>query len=442
MAADPEVAALAGQYATAQAARATAAGQLGANHPELRALDNQVASARASFQAAAGRALSAVTDRANAARAEVMQLKASLRTLKGSAGDEAGPVAELGTLEQEATSARVVYETFLTRQKELADRSAILQPPVDYVSHAPIPTSPSAPKRTRLLAGVLTLALASASAAVFLREHLAKGFWDVSRLRSTLGLPLLSVVPKIRGRRDKVLRHVLDVPYGRASEAMRTVMAQVALAGHGENSQSVLISSADTREGKTTIALWLALVAAEGGPGVLLIDGDQRRGLVSAQFGNASRVPGMTELLSGDASLDQVLQTDLKTGIQFIAAGRSTARALGQAEIARLERLLTTLRGKYKLIVIDSPPLMGMSDALVYARLASQTLFVCRWRDTSRMAVLTALERLRHAEARLSGVVLSMVDPREALMYGGLYGPLGPRAVPRLSAAQSAQHEV
>ena len=442
LAADPEVAALAGQFATAQAARATAAGQLGANHPELRALDNQVASARASLQAATGRALAAVTDRANAARAEVAQLRAGLKTLKGGAGAEAGPVAELGTLQQEAASARVVYDTFLTRQKELADRTAILQPPIEFVSHAPVPTSPSAPKRSRLLAGLLLLALAAASAIVFLREHLAAGFWDIGRIRATLRLPLLSVVPRVPGRREAISRHVIDAPYGRASEAMRTVMAQIALTGHGEPSQTVLISSADSREGKTTIALWLATLAAEGGPGVLLIDGDQRRGLVSAQFGKDSRAPGVTELLSGDVSLDQVLQTDLKTGIRFIAAGRATSRALGQAEIARLERLLTTLRGEFRLIVIDSPPLMGMSDALVYARLSSQTVFVCRWRETSRTAVLTALERLRDAGARLSGVVLSMVDPREAVMYGGQYGPLGPRNVPRLSAAETTQGKV
>ena len=82
--------------------------------------------------------------------------------------------------------------------------------------------------------------------------------------------------------------------------------------------------------------------------------------------------------------------------------------------------------------MIDSPPLMGMSDALVYARLASQTVFVCRWRDTSRVAVITAIDRLRHAGARLSGVVLSMVDPRAAVSYGADYGPRDVRAVRRL----------
>ena len=435
MVADPGVAALSAQLATAEAARAAASGQLGSNNPELLALNNQVASAQASLQSATGRALAAVSDRARAARTEVAQLEAGLRTLKGNAGEEAGPVAQLSTLEQEAASARVVYETFLTREKELADRAAILRPQVEFVSHAPVPTHPSSPKLMRLIPGVLFLALAAAGASAFLRDHLAAGFRDVARLRSTLRLPLLSMVPQVRGRRETVLRHVIDVPYGRASEAMRTVMAQIALtAGTGETSQTVLISSADMGEGKTTIALWLATLAAEGGPGVLLIDGDHRRGLVSSQFGSDGRAPGLTELLAGEVPLDQVLQTDVQTGVRFIAAGRATSRALGQAEIVRLERLLASLRGLFRLIVIDSPPLMGMSDALVYARLADQTVLVCRWRATSRTAVTTSLERLREAGARLSGVVLSRVNPREALMYGGEYGPRVPRAVPRLNA--------
>lgn len=433
--ADPGVAALSAQLATAEAARATASGQLGPNNPELLALDNQVASARASLAAATGRALAAVSDRARAARSEVAQLEAGLKTLKGNAGAEDGPVAQLSTLEEEAASARVVYETFLTREKELADRAAILRPQIEFVSHAPVPTHPASPKLMRLIPGVLFLALAAAGASVFLRDHLAAGFRDAGSLRTILRLPLLSMVPQVRGRREAVLRHVIDAPYGRASEAMRTVMAQIALAaGPGQGSQTVLISSADTGEGKTTIALWLATLAAGAGPGVLLIDGDHRRGLVSSQFGSDGRAPGLTELLADEVPLEQVLQTDLKTGVRFIAAGRATSRALGQGEIVRLERLLAGLRNQFRLIVIDSPPLMGMSDALVYSRLADQTVLVCRWRATSRTAVTTALERLRDAGARLSGVVLSRVDPREALMYGGEYGPRAPRAVPRLNA--------
>lgn len=432
-AADPEVTALAGQLATIEAARAQAAGQLGPRHPELRALDGQVASARSSLDAAVGRALGAVMDRAISARAEVAQLEGGLRTLKGSAGQEAGPVAQYGTLEQEAASARTVYETFLTRQKELTDRTAILQPSVAFVSHAPVPDQPSAPKRSRLLAGVVALALALASTVVFLREHLAAGFSDVARLRTGIRLPLISVVPRVPGRRDTVRRHVLEQPYGRASEAMRSVMAQITLAaGHDEKTQTVLISSADAGEGKTTIALWLATLAAKGGPGVLLIDGDHRRGLVSAQFGNAGQAPGLVELLAGETSLDQVLQTDVATGVRFIAAGKSSARPLGQTEIRRLEGLLTTLRSEFWLIVIDSPPLIGMSDALVYARLASQTVFVCRWRDTSRLAATTAVERLRESGARLSGMVLSMVDPRASISYGADYGPRDVRGIRRL----------
>ena len=97
-----------------------------------------------------------------------------------------------------------------------------------------------------------------------------------------------------------------------------------------------------------------------------------------------------------------------------------------------MRALLGELKRSYPLIVIDSPPLLGMSDALVYSRLADQTVFVCRWKDTSRVAVINCIERLRAAGANLTGVVLSMVDANAAIAYGGDYGQRDVRDVARL----------
>ena len=417
-----------------EALRAQKAAEFGPGHPVLQALNHQVAAAKASLNAATDSAIDAVDTEAAAARAEVAQLEHNLQGFKGQASVQASPEVEYHTLQEEAESARSVYETFLTRQKELAERTAILSPPVVFVSHAEVPTAPSAPHRSRLLAAVAVLALVCAAAMVFLAEHLARGFSDVIRLRAAVPLPLVSVMPVVASRRGgrNLARFMVDEPFSRASEAVRSLAAHVGLAtADGEKSQILLISSADAGEGKSTVALWLSSIVAGGDQRVLLIDGDHRRGSIAPRL-NGRRTPGLIELLSGTSKLASSIQYDMNTGVDYIAAGAPSSRPFSAAEIARLRSLLAELKQTYALIVIDSPPLLGMSDALVYARLADQTVFVCRWKDTSRIAVVNCVERLRAAGAHLTGLVLSMVDPRAAIAYGGDYGQRDIRDVARL----------
>ena len=164
---------------------------------------------------------------------------------------------------------------------------------------------------------------------------------------------------------------------------------------------------------------------------MLLIDGDYRRGQIAKRLGGADG-PGLTDLLAGQADVAEVVQGHERTGISFISAGRAPSRPLGSNEIERIRALLEEFKKSYSLIVIDSPPLLGMSDGLAYANLADQTIFVCRWRRTSRTAVITSIQRFRSAGARLTGLVLSMVDPRSAQAYGGDYAQREVKMIGRL----------
>ena len=419
--------------ATLQAQRAQEAAQLGSGHPALRVIDRQIAELRASLLAVTGSALRAVQAQAATARAEVAQFEHELQGFKAQAGSGASPDIQLKALQEDAQSDRTVYETFLTRERELGGRSEILDPPVVFVSHAVAPASPSGPHRGWLLAAVAALALLCAVVAVLLRARLASGFSDAVGLKATIPLPLLSVMPLMPSGRDTNLaRLMVEEPFSRASEAVRTLAAHVALeTAEGSTSQSVLIGSSDAGEGKSTVALWLSTIVAGGGQRVLLIDGDHRRGSIARRL-NGRRTPGLVELLSGTASIGQAVQYDAVTGLDYIAAGAPTSRPFGADELARLRTLLAELKHSYPLVVIDSPPLLGMSDALVYARLADQTVFVCRWRDTSRAMVMNCLEQLHRAGARLTGLVMSMVDPNSALAYGGDYAKREVRDVARL----------
>ncbi|WP_216850591.1 polysaccharide biosynthesis tyrosine autokinase, partial [Acidisoma sp. L85] len=402
-----------------QSMRDDTAAQYGRNYPKLRSLNRQLAAARASLNTQTRSALASIHEDLISARAETKQLSDNLDALRAQAGAQSSPQAEYQSLSEEAQSARGVYETFLNHAKEVVDRAALLEPPVSFVSHAPVPTRPTFPNHVKLLAGIIVLALVAGAAAVLARDYFSVGFEELDALRATVQLPVLAAIPFIASRRDHLIaRHVLDEPFSRASEAVRGLAAQLSLLVEGDVSRSVLVTSASPEEGKSTLAVWLAITARQGEQKVLLIDGDHRRGGLMSK----DRVQfGFTDLLDGRASLADVIQTDPETGIDFISAGKAMSRPFNASDIARLRGLMAGFKNSYNLVILDSPPLLAMTDALVHGSVVDQTVFVCRWQQTSRQAVTACLDRLRSYGARIPGIVVSMVDQNSTMAFGGDY---------------------
>jgi capsular exopolysaccharide synthesis family protein len=402
-----------------QSMRDDTAAQYGRNYPKLRSLNRQLAAARASLNTQTRSALASIHEDLVSARAETKQLSDNLDTLRAQAGAQSSPQAEYQSLSEEAQSARGVYETFLNHAKEVVDRAALLEPPVSFVSHAPVPTQPTFPNHVKLLAGIIVLALVAGAAAILARDYFSIGFEELDALRAAVQLPVLAAIPFIASRRNHMIaRHVLDEPFSRASEAVRGLAAQLSLLVEGDVSRSVLVTSASPEEGKSTLAVWLAITARQGEQKVLLIDGDHRRGGLMSK----DRVQlGFTDLLDGRASLADVIQTDPETKIDFISAGDAMSRPFNASDIARLRGLMAGFKNSYNLVILDSPPLLAMTDALVHGSVVDQTVFVCRWQQTSRQAVTACLDRLRSYGARIPGIVVSMVDQNSTMAFGGDY---------------------
>ena len=401
-----------------QTQREQQAAQFGANYPGIRALDRQIASTRATLNNETGAALSSVHEDSVSAEAEVKALTLRLADLRARAGLQSSPQAEYRTLGQEAQSARQVYETFLEHSKAVVDRAALLQPPLVFVSHAVAPLRPSFPNQLKLGVGVLVVALALASAAVVVRNYFSAGFPDADYLRAAAQLPLLGKIPMVTRRRNQSIAHyVLDEPRSRVSEVVRGLAVQLFL-GNGKDEEpiAVLITSATPQEGKSTLAMWLGLTVGQSGPRILMIDSDHRRGAPTSQ---AAGTPlGFTDLMAGRARAEEVIQTDSTTKIDFIPSGMSTPYPIGAAGVARLRSLIATLKLSYDMVIIDGSPLLAASDVLALASVVDRTVFVCRWQQTSRQAVVTSLERLRSCGAQVAGIVVSMVGRK---LEGGNY---------------------
>ncbi|ACI50578.1 lipopolysaccharide biosynthesis protein [Gluconacetobacter diazotrophicus PA1 5] len=416
----PILVATANTLAQLESTRTQKAAAMGPHHPDLAGLDQQIAATRASLATETQAALASINEDVVSARAEVAQLSRNLDQLRQEASIQGSPQAEYRMLDQEAQSARDVYEAFLGRSKEMVDRVALLQAPVAFVSHATAPDAPTFPNRKKLLMGVIVLSVVAAAGSVFLRDLLSPGFGEIEQLRAAIGLPLLTAIPRIPARNGRAVRsHVLDAPFSPASEAVRSLLAQLSLSapltGRG---RVITVASASGGDGKSSLAYWLAVLARTGGQPVLVIDGDHREG---TRRGGTPVPHGLTELLSGAASVTDVVRHDAETGVDFISAGAPCMLSFDTAEIARLRTLLKDISRSYNLIIIDSPPLQNMPDGLVYGAVADQTVFVCRWLRTSRSAVLSSIERLRSYGAQVSGVVVSMAEASASAFPGAHY---------------------
>jgi polysaccharide biosynthesis transport protein len=176
------------------------------------------------------------------------------------------------------------------------------------------------------------------------------------------------------------------------------------------------------QEGKTTLSLSLAIFAANSGQRVLLLDADLRHPSVHRDLG-AVPTQGLVELVAGEKDLDDVLVRSEETGIWHLPVKRQTANPTDLLGSQTMKLLVAELRQRFDFVVVDSAPLLGVTDTKVVSRLADRVLFVTRWDKTGKDTALNALAHLREAKARVAGVVLSQVDVRRHAQYG--YGDVG-----------------
>ncbi|HYG89241.1 MAG TPA: polysaccharide biosynthesis tyrosine autokinase [Azospirillum sp.] len=421
---EPVLVSLSQRLADVTARRAEVTQRRGPRHPEVIAIDAQVASLQARLQSEWSKAIQLIRSQVATARAESARLDKNLASLREGMGPIGAQMAPIFALEQELAGTRAVYELFLGRQKELAARSEIAQSGMQILSNANVPDQPSFPAIPRFLAAGLALSLAAGLGAMLLAEQMTKGVTDITSFERELELPLLTTFPMMAlPRRDRAnaVRYVLERPFSAAAEAIRTLVTSLTLsATQSGGSQSILITSANSEEGKSTLCALLASVAAQSGRRVLVLDADVRRATLHMIF-NQPRGPGFSDWLAGHASLDEIIQRG-EGNVDVIAAGSLASHCFGQGEFAKVHGLLIDLKQHYDLVVIDTPPLLAMSDALLFSCLADQTIYVCRWQATTRDAVVNCIDRLRLAGANLTGVVLSMVNVKQQALYGGAYG--------------------
>jgi len=405
------------QVITLQRRMAEISGTYGARHPTMINLRAELGEAESRLRAEIGKVISGLRNEVQVNRTRVQSLEAELRRLEQEAGTLGQSEAQLRSLESEATANRTLLDQLTSRLNETTLQQDLQQPEVRMLSEAPVPQAPAFPNKKLIAAVALVLSALLGVALALLIEHLDHGFRSAEQLSRATDLPTLGLVPSIgrigAGRPENA---IVDKPRSSYGEAVSSTLASLFLASNERRPKLVLVTSTLPNEGKTTLTLSLARAAAQSGLKVLLVDADLRRPTLHRRL-EVPQQPGFTDVLLDKAAFADVVRKDPKSTVSFLSAGSQVPNPLHFLGAERTRQFLHGLGKYYDLILIDSSPVMAVSDSRILCRYVDQTVFVVRWAKTRREQTINAMRQLVEAGGRIGGVVLSMVNVRRHAQY-------------------------
>ena len=340
-------------------------------------------------------------------------------------------MVQYNVLKRDAEADKALYDGLLTKLKEAGISSALQSSNIRVVDPAMIPSYPSRPAKARNVALAFLVGLVGGVGLALLREYMDNTVKTPDDIETLARLPSLAVVPAFSdsnngdGTRGKFLsgvtgnghdKHVelvaQHLPKSQMSEAFRALRTALLLSQAGHPPQVILVTSALPREGKTTAAANLAVTLAQLGDRTLLIDADLRKPGIGRLLNLGSgKFAGLSSYLAGVSSLDLVtVQHPAIPNLSAIPTGPLPPNPADLLSSHKLADAIVELRSKFKFIVIDSPPVMAATDAVILSVQADGVLLVVRSGETPKEAFTRTRDLLISVKCHLLGVVLNAVD--------------------------------
>ena len=375
------------------------------DHPDMLSLQSQINEldrqiARESSQVSSSRSNTLLGDYRSAAAAE-RALQGKVTGLKGSVLNLRGRSIQYNILQREADTNRSLYDALLQRYKEVGVAAGIGSSPVSIVDHAEVPGGPFRPNLLlNLMIGLLVGLAAGVAAAVGL-DTLYDTIKTREDVRIKLSLACLGSIPKIESGQ---FSEGLNDPRSEVSEAYTSVLASLRFSTDDGLPRILMVTSTRPNEGKSSTSLAIAQSLARLGSRVLLIDGDLRKPV----FRTSNETVGLTHLLTGQArnAAEHISETQFEN-LYLLPAGPIPPNPADLLSSGRASALLRELEAQYDTIVVDSPPVMGLADALLLASIAHNVLFVVESGKTRTKAALESLALIRNTGAHIVGAVLT-----------------------------------
>jgi len=352
-----------------------------------------------------------------AAKQRETQLRADLTKQKDDLLNLRDKSIGYNTLQREVETNRNLYEGLLQRIKEVGVAAGVGTNNISVVDPAIIPYAKHKPNTTLNLALGMVLGLFLGTVVAFLLEFLDDRVKTPQDLERLLKLPMLGLIPNAKIKDERELATLTQTqPQSAVAEAFRSLRTNLLFATHEGAPKVLHITSALPAEGKSSTAINLAIIFAQSGKKVLLVDADLRKPALHKRL-KLDNSQGLSNYLTSQADLHTLIQTSSITGIYVLTSGPLPPNP---AELLSSERLLELAQRvpiEFDMIILDSPPVMGLADALVLSNRATATVLVAAANQSKKRPLHDAHERLLRARANLIGVVFTKVKSGKSYGY-------------------------
>lgn len=383
-----------------------------------RRLEDGSVGAETAFETRADALITRAELEATRAMSQLSAIEASITEVSNRIDNQSEELVILEQLQREVEASRLLYEAFLSRLKETSIQQGIQQADSRILSRAVVPSTPSAPRKSRVLALSLILGLMAGSGAVLLREMAQNTFRTAEDLETKTGHSVIGQIPKIPAKhRRNVLEYISQKPNSVAAESVRNLRTSLLLANLDTPPKIIMSTSSVPGEGKTTQSISLAQNFAGLGARVLLIEGDLRRRVLDEYFGHDQK-HGFLSVISGEVPLEKAIVHDETLKADILYGEQSTINAADLFSSNTFADFIKGLREHYDHIIIDTPPVLAVPDARVIGQLVDAVIYTVQWDSTPHRQVLDGLKSLQSVNVRVSGLVLSQIDGNKMKRYG------------------------
>ena len=424
---NPTVAEAKRQEADAQRKLSELAQRYGSEHPKYKQAEAELSSAQDNVRRQIDTVVGSIQREYEAALGTEKAMEASLSKARGSVQNLNRKEFQLGVLEREVESNRQMFEMFVKRAKETNVSGELQSANARVIDPAIVPERPVKPKKLLIVAAALVFGLFVGVLVSLLIDRLDNTLKSTEDAEVHLKHPILTALPLLpKEGRERVVsaRHFLDSPESIYSEAIRSARTGVLLSGIDQPKRVLLVTSSVPGEGKTTFSINLALAHAQTRK-TLLIDADMRRPATAKGLGLPPGINGLSDLVSGVAEYADCAHSVAGSRLTVIPTGSIPPNPLELLHSHRFSDLLETLQQSFDIIIIDSPPVELVSDALVIASQATGIIYVTKANDTPWPLARKGLQRLRRAGGNILGIALNQFDHEKASRYHGEYSAYG-----------------
>jgi capsular exopolysaccharide synthesis family protein len=415
---------------------ADATTQFGSSYPKVMELGNQLKQVEESIKAENKRIASRVQNEYFSALQREKLLSAALDVQKQEANHLNESAIEYNILKRDAESNRHLYEGLLQRLKEASVSAGLRSSNISIVDLARVPTNPSAPNIPRNILLGLALGLFAGVGLAFVLESLDNTVRTPEEAEIISALPSLGIIPLntqlVANRKNGHPRLSVssrssestdspelisfDRPRSEVAESYRALRTSILLSSLGSPPKVILVTSALPQEGKTTTSINAAIVLAQRGGRVLLVDADLRRPGVHKALRLRNTSGLSTMMTGGDAGEDAIMLTEIPN-LFVLTAGPPPPQPAELLGSTLMKDYLTRLRQEFDHIVIDTPPALSVTDAVLLSIEADSVIIVLRSGQTTKAALRRVRDLLSRVNARTTGIVVNAFDLHSGSSY-------------------------